>query len=112
MTPLTRSCVFTGLALITGTTLAAGDVASGEAVYNRWCTHCHDTGNEHPGTMALAAKYKGSLPAPLADRTDMTPEFVHQFVRKGVSIMPFFRKTEISDRELEDLAAYLTRNNK
>jgi hypothetical protein len=32
-------------------------------------------------------------------------------VRQGVSFMPQFRKTEISDEELTALAAYLTRNN-
>jgi hypothetical protein len=34
------------------------------------------------------------------------------FVRKGVSVMPFFRKTEIGDADLDALAAYLARNNK
>jgi mono/diheme cytochrome c family protein len=29
-------------------------------------------------------------------------------VRNGVYVMPFFRKTEISDAELEALAAYLS----
>jgi (+)-pinoresinol hydroxylase len=29
-------------------------------------------------------------------------------VRTGVSVMPFFRKTEISDQELDALAAYLS----
>ena len=33
------------------------------------------------------------------------------FVRKGVSIMPFFRKTEVTDADLDALAAYLARNN-
>ncbi len=32
-----------------------------------------------------------------------------QFVRKGVSVMPFFRKTEISDTELDALAAFLSK---
>jgi mono/diheme cytochrome c family protein len=36
---------------------------------------------------------------------------VKTFVRNGVSIMPFFRKTEISDADLDAIAAYLTRNN-
>jgi hypothetical protein len=39
------------------------------------------------------------------------PEFVKVIVRQGVSFMPQFRKTEISDAELEALAAYLARNN-
>ena len=65
-----------------------------------------------PGTDALAAKYKGAKPARLEERTDLTPEFIKTFVRNGVSVMPFFRKTELSDADLEALSAYLTRNNK
>lgn len=34
------------------------------------------------------------------------------FVRQGVSVMLFFRKTEISDADLDALAAYLARNTK
>jgi mono/diheme cytochrome c family protein len=45
----------------------------------------------------------------LEERTDLTPDTVRHFVRNGVSVMPFFRKTEISDAELEALAAYLAR---
>ena len=33
-------------------------------------------------------------------------------MRKGVSIMPFFRKTEVSDADLDALAAYLARARK
>jgi hypothetical protein len=32
-------------------------------------------------------------------------------VRYGVSVMPFFRRTEISDTELAALGAYLARLN-
>jgi hypothetical protein len=59
--------------------------------------------------MALAQKYHGRLPAELSERTDLTPELVHYFLRNGVSIMPFFRKTEISPAAELDLVAYLTR---
>jgi len=65
-----------------------------------------------PGTDALAAKYKGAKPAMLEERTDLTPQFIKIFVRNGVSVMPRFRKTELSDADLEALSAYLTRNNK
>ena len=32
-------------------------------------------------------------------------------LRQGATVMPFFRKTEISDAELADLGAWLSRNN-
>ena len=62
-----------------------------------------------PGTIALQAKYGGKLPALLEDRTDLSASSVRFFVRRGVSIMPFFRKTEVSDADLDAIAAYLTR---
>jgi hypothetical protein len=65
-----------------------------------------------PGTAALSAKYKGRQPnvSPILDeRTDLTAQSIRFFVRKGVSVMAPFRKTEISDRDLDALVAYLTR---
>ncbi|EZP72003.1 p-cresol methylhydroxylase subunit [Sphingomonas paucimobilis] len=94
----------------------------GKMVYDRWCAACHgpgDGGEDYftkqivprlPGTNALRVKYQGELPELLEERKDLTPETVAYFVRHGVSIMPSFRKTEISDRELADLGAYLSRN--
>jgi mono/diheme cytochrome c family protein len=51
--------------------------------------------------------YKGAKPGALEQRTDLVPELTRQFVRSGVSVMPPFRKTEITDVELAALAAYL-----
>jgi mono/diheme cytochrome c family protein len=86
---------------------AALDV--GRLTYEKWCAPCHAPGPDHPGTQALDALYNGSKPGALIERTDLTPPIVKQFVRKGVSVMPFFRKTEISDTELDALAAFLSR---
>ena len=79
----------------------------GEEVFRYWCTPCHAPGPRHPGTQALDALYKGAKPAALEQRTDLVPELTRSFVRSGVSVMPPFRKTEISDADLEALAAYL-----
>jgi mono/diheme cytochrome c family protein len=86
---------------------AAAD--AGREVYQYWCASCHGRGTGVPGTIALQAKYAGKVPAPLEDRTDLTAANVRFFVRRGVSIMPFFRKTEVSDADLAAIAAYLTR---
>ena len=73
----------------------------GQAVYDKWCSHCHGPEQqENAGTVALQAKYQGSLPADLLQRKDLTEEVISFYVRNGVSVMPFFRKTEISDKEL------------
>jgi (+)-pinoresinol hydroxylase len=84
----------------------------GYVEYQKYCSACHGEGVGRPGTMALQAKYKGAEPALLDERTDLTPELIKTYVRNGISVMPSFRKTEISDAELDAIALYLTRNNK
>ena len=89
-----------------------GDPVAGKIVFDDWCRPCHDIEpRKHPGTAALQVLYKGEKPAALEQRLDLTPDIVSFYVRNGVSIMPFFRKTEIDDRELVDLGAYLSPDN-
>ena len=57
--------------------------------------------------MALERKYHGAVPAILEQRTKLPPDYVSYVVRHGISFMPSFRKTEISDAELARVAAYL-----
>ena len=90
----------------------------GKQVYDYWCLPCHGAGlglpgfAELPGTQQLRIKYRDTaIPPLLTERTDLVPEFVKVIVRQGVSFMPQFRKTEISDADLDALAAYLARNN-
>jgi mono/diheme cytochrome c family protein len=84
--------------------------AAGEAVYARWCVHCHASGRGNPGTDSLQVKYGGKVPAVLLERTDLPAEAVSLFVRQGVLSMPPFRKTEVTDAELAALSAYVSRN--
>jgi len=94
---------------------------NGKAVFEKWCAPCH--GAVAPknvmfgtgalaGTSALAVKYKGKKPAVLEQRTDLAPAMIKSVVRHGLYGMPITRKTEVSDAELEDVVAYLTRNRK
>ena len=105
-------------ACLTGALFAAGIFSTlataqnaapnGEAVYNHWCAPCHAAGPGHPGTQGLQIKYRGTETNPvLVDRTDLVPEVVKGFVRQGVLSMAPFRKTEITDAELDALAAFL-----
>ena len=73
------------------------------------CAVCHGSGQGRPGTRALAAKYKGTVPALLEERHDLEAAYIKQVVRQGLYVMPFFRKTELSDTDLDAIAAYLTR---
>ena len=88
-------------------------VERGAAVFNNWCAACHgkDARNA-PGTASLQFKYQGKRPAALEDRRDLTPQAVKLYVRKGVAMMPFARKTEVSDADLDSLAAYLTQSRR
>jgi mono/diheme cytochrome c family protein len=85
------------------------DSQRGRAVYEHWCAPCHAAGPGHPGTQSLQIKYNGSPSAVLLERTDLAPEAVKVFVRQGVLSMAPFRKTEIPDAELDDVAAYLAK---
>lgn len=78
----------------------------GQAVYAQYCTVCHDVGMAHPGTFGLA-RYYGAEKAALAQRGDLTVDFVKQMVRHGRALMPAFRATEIGEQALDALAAYL-----
>jgi mono/diheme cytochrome c family protein len=81
----------------------------GLAEFQRACTVCHGDGPAKPGTRALHTKYQGKEPALLADRTDLAPDYIRFIVRHGVTVMPPFRKTELSDADLDNVVAYLTR---
>jgi mono/diheme cytochrome c family protein len=88
----------------------------GKVVFNHWCYPCHKV--LHPGdlpvagTSSLQRRYQGSEPAALEQRTDLSAMYIRRIVRRGDKSMPPSRKTEISDADLDALAAYLTRNNR
>jgi mono/diheme cytochrome c family protein len=88
---------------------AAAREQAGKAVFDKWCAPCHAPNPRLAGTLALQTKYEGKLPAALEQRTDLTTDMVEYYVRNGVAWMAPFRKTEVTDAELADLAAYLTR---
>lgn len=88
-------------------------VERGRAKFEHSCAPCHGAGVGDdgramlPGTDALRIKYRGALPALLEERTDLTVDALRLFVRRGTWSMPPFRPTEVTDREIEDIAAYL-----
>ena len=64
-----------------------------------------------PGTDALRIKYQGSLPALIEKRTDLNVEAIRTFVRRGTWSMPPFRPTEVTERDIQDIAAYLKQSS-
>ena len=80
--------------------------SAGGKIFDKWCSDCHHTAGGS-GSMALQRTYQGRLPAVLEQRTDLLPAYIQVVVRHGMSFMPSFRKTEISDADLALVAAYL-----
>jgi mono/diheme cytochrome c family protein len=97
-------------------TKAAVDLTHGKMVFDQWCLGCHARmagmagpfGFPPAGTNMLQQKYKGTVPAALEDRVDLSSELIRVVVRQGLPIMPPLRKTEVTDTDLEAVIAYLT----
>ena len=85
-------------------------IERGHRVYQKWCYPCHGPGADKPGTVAMEAL--GMKPSVLEERTDMTAAAIKFPVRHGIYFMPSFRKTEVTDADLDAIVAYLTHNNK
>ena len=110
------------LALGVAATAAAGAQQTaaerGKAKFEHSCEPCHGDGPGDdgramlPGTDALRLKYKGTVPPLLERRTDLTAPVIKAFVRNGTFSMPPFRKTELTDAEIDDIAAYLAESSK
>jgi mono/diheme cytochrome c family protein len=88
----------------------ASEVQRGHAAFEHICAACHGPdlheGRLLPGTQSLSVKYHGVRPAALEQRTDLTAPYVTYIIRHGSYGMPFFRKTEVSDADMQAIAAY------
>lgn len=100
------------LALMGLTTVALAEEPAGRPVFQKWCAPCHAPGPNHPGTAALDVLYNNAVPGALEKRTDLTKAIVRRAVRQGAFSMPFFRKTEIGDADLDALVDYLVKPTK
>jgi mono/diheme cytochrome c family protein len=109
-----------GLAAIASIVALLGNVAASaqqspaapravDPTFEQWCSHCHRSGIYMAGTLGLLRKYNGSKPALLEERDDLSVAAVKAVVRHGSNSMPPFRKTEISDAQLDALARYLAK---
>jgi mono/diheme cytochrome c family protein len=103
-----------------GSFASAQDSASverGRTKFEHTCAPCHadgvgDDGRAMlPGTDALRIKYQGALPALLEKRTDLSVDAIRTFVRRGTWSMPPFRPTEVTERDIQDIAAYLEQSS-
>lgn len=85
----------------------------GRTVFEHQCAPCHAAGPGDdgaamlPGTATLARRYQGRLPGALELRTDINVETLRYFVRNGAGAMPPFRKAELTDTQIDQIAGYL-----
>ena len=97
---------------------SAQDAARGKATFDHTCAPCHGAGVGDdgramlPGTDALRIKYQGSLPALLEQRTDLNADAIRTFLRRGTWSMPPFRPTEVTEGDIQDIAAYLRQSSR
>jgi mono/diheme cytochrome c family protein len=101
---MTSGALFAGIA-------QAAEPPPGKALFDRYCAECHAPGFGHPGTQRLGWS-KGERFAVLEQRKDLSADYVRAIVRRGLFEMPPFRPSEISDKELGELSAYLARGRK
>ncbi len=107
------------LAVVAATTANAQDadlVLKGQAVFKHSCAPCHGVGAGDdgramlPASQSLQLKYRGEKSQFLEDRQDLPYPVLRTFVRRGSWSMPGFRKTEVSDADVEAIAAYLAQS--
>lgn len=81
----------------------------GKKLYSGTCHYCHS--EKVWGTLALERR-RGPADALLEKRTDLVPAFVKTVVRNGLGSMPAYRRTELTDADVDAIVAYLTRANR
>lgn len=81
------------VAVFAQTGQAAAKERSGEIVYQKICQYCHETGV-----------------GPELRSRQLPSAYTTLVVRRGFRAMPAFRSTEISDQELERVAAFIEHN--
>jgi mono/diheme cytochrome c family protein len=77
-----------------------------ERLYVEKCSMCHR--QMGMGTVILARRMDPKI-AQLELRTDLTADYVTTAARKGIGNMPRIPRGEVSDAQLAQIAAYLTR---
>lgn len=85
---------------------SARNYGEGEKLFHARCGYCHLAGGT--GTIMLGRRL-GNDRALLAERTDLTPEYVKKITRVGLNSMPPHTRIEVTDGELDLIAAYIAR---
>lgn len=89
-----------------GNRMAGGD---GKVLFEVHCGYCHLTGGMGTNLLTKQRMAAGEPPEMglLANRKDLTPDYVKQVVRQGKNAMPAQTKVDLTDPELDAVALYL-----
>ena len=95
-----------------GDRLAAG--RDGEALFSNRCGACHLTGGMGTNliTKQMIAAGRPPSDALLANRTDLNADYIRAVVRNGKMAMPRQTRVDVTDAELDAIAAWLTRTDR
>jgi mono/diheme cytochrome c family protein len=98
--------------LPSGDRLASG--RSGEALFSNRCGACHLAGGMGSNLLTKQQMLAGQPPelGLLANRTDLTADYVKAVVRQGKVAMPRLSRTEVTDAELAAIANFLGKADK
>jgi len=107
-----RMAIVLAAALAVSSTAVAQPVPAtrpqgGEALFKARCAICHE--GMAPGVLTLTRRL-GKDKSLIAERTDLDPAYVKFVVRHGLRSMPPLGRVEITDAELGEIAAYVTRH--
>jgi len=93
--------------------MPAGDRLStgrdGAALFSNRCGSCHLAGGMGTNLLTKQRVAAGQPPESglLANRSDLTADYVKAVVRNGKVAMPPLSRVEVTDAELESIAGYL-----
>ena len=95
-----------------GDRLAGG--RNGEALFTNRCGTCHLAGGMGTNLLTKQRMAAGQPPESgmLANRTDLTADYVKTVVRQGKMAMPRLTHVDVTDAELDSIAAYLSKAKK
>lgn len=90
---------------LTAVMFGAGSKNEGEELFGRKCAFCHI--GKGTGAFMLGRRL-GKDKADLTKRTDLQADYVKAVVRNGLTNMPPFSRVEVTDDQLDKIAAYLS----
>jgi mono/diheme cytochrome c family protein len=86
----------------------------GVALFSNRCGYCHLVGGMGTNLLTKQRIAAGAPPesALLVNRTDLQPDYIKSVVRMGKGAMPRQTKVDVTDAELDSIAAYLGKPKK